>query len=144
MQLKSRSTTSLNMPVPMYPRTSSITTDEEIGSTLPHNTLCDDQLDGATTVMIITSGDEDEKVNEIDGVEAQSIRSWDRVKQHLTLTKSRAKQDSVRLMGLLAVLIACIVCIGLKIQAEFFMPVVTLLVGIIIESPLAVRKAVTD
>ena len=74
-----------------------------------------------------------------DEEEVHSKRSWDKIKEHLILTKSRAKQDVVRLLGLLAVLIACIVCIGREIKAEFFMPIVTLLVGIIIESPLTVR-----
>ena len=123
------------MQEPMSPRTSSATTEKETGSTEPHSTQCEeDEVDGATTVMIIRGdGEIDEEV------ESQSKKSWDRIKEHLTLTKSRAKQDVVRLLGLLAVLIACIVCIGREIKAEFFMPIVTLLVGIIIESPLTVR-----
>ena len=82
--------------------------------------------------MVITSESDEEEVH--------SKRRWDKVKEHLISTKSRAKQDIVRLFGLLIVLIPCIVLIGLEIQAEFFMPIVTLVVGIIIESPLTARS----
>ena len=128
MQLRHRSITEPSMQEPTSPKHNSVITERETGSTehLNSQSTENDAVDGITFII-------EEKEDPKDTVQHNN-KKWPKIKEHMIL---RAKQDIVRLVGILLIIIACIVCIGLKVQADFFTPIVTLLIGIIIESPLS-------
>ena len=74
---------------------------------------------------------------------------WDVLREKincsLTETKTTAKKDIIRLIGLLVIIIGCMVCIALKIETTLFISTFSLLVGYLLESPLSnTRGAATN
>lgn len=50
------------------------------------------------------------------------------------------RRESVRLVGLLVIVLASIVCIGLDVDRQFFTNIVTLILGLLMKSPIEVAK----
>ena len=61
------------------------------------------------------------------------------MKKHLEKRRAQGKQEIVRLVGILFILLASIVCIGLKIQTELFISIISLLIGVLLDSPLSIN-----
>ena len=51
-----------------------------------------------------------------------------------------ARRESVRLVGFLIIVLASIVCIGLDVDRQFFTNIVTLILGLLMKSPIEVAK----
>ena len=77
----------------------------------------------------------EENGDNVDGKRGKQRRqsTW---KEKIKETGNQARKELVTLIILSIIIIASIVCIGLKIQVEFFTSMVSLLVGLIIKSPL--------
>jgi hypothetical protein len=58
-----------------------------------------------------------------------------RAQSLLELTKKGARRESVRLVGLMVIVLASFACIGLNVEREFF-NIVSLILGLLVKSPI--------
>jgi len=104
--------TALAMSTPTLSPNISVIPDQENGSDQLH------KLDGEDVV---------------DEVQCQESTTWEKV-------KAKARVEIVRIVSIVIILLASFVCIGLDVERTLFISLVTLLLGILLESPLSIKQ----
>lgn len=59
-----------------------------------------------------------------------------RIHSLLQLTKSGARREIVRLIGMILIVVASIVCIAQDVEKAFFTNIVSLIIGLLVKSPI--------
>jgi hypothetical protein len=89
-------------------------------------------------ITVAENGEVEVHVNKEEDTAPGTVRA--RIQAYLDGKKKAAKSDICRLLCVLIFGLASIVCISCNISTQFFTSVLTLLIGIVVDSPLHARE----